>query len=75
MGRIMSSGCARNDQITQDKVECDPVVPGTPTRRDMTHPHDTSNDAFIIYLQKIKNKGSFNDKFRLKRRLLCTVGS
>ena len=34
MGRITSSGCARNDQITRDEVECDPVVSGAATRRD-----------------------------------------
>ena len=37
MGGIMSSGCARNYRITRDDVECDPVVPGTATRRDPTH--------------------------------------
>ena len=48
MGRITSSGCARNDRITRDfvssrvirsflEVSCDPVVPGAPTRRDPTH--------------------------------------
>ena len=37
MGRITSSGCARNDQITRDKVECDPVVPGAATRHEPTH--------------------------------------
>ena len=31
MGRITSSGCARNDRITRDEVECDPVVPGAAT--------------------------------------------
>ena len=28
MGRITSSGCARNDRITRDEVVYDPVVPG-----------------------------------------------
>ena len=37
MGRIMSSGCARNNQITPDKAECDLGVPGTATRSDATH--------------------------------------
>ena len=31
MGRITSSGCARNDE-----VECDPVVPGAAMRPDQT---------------------------------------
>ena len=34
MGRITSSGCARNDRITLDFVLCDPIVPGAATRRD-----------------------------------------
>ena len=34
MGRITSSGCARNDRITRDFVQCDTVVPGAATRRD-----------------------------------------
>ena len=37
MGKITSSGSARNDRITRDEVECDPVVPGAATRRDPTH--------------------------------------
>ena len=37
MGQITSSGSARNDQIIQDEVECDPVVPGAATRRDPNH--------------------------------------
>ena len=35
--RITPSGCARNDRITRDEVECDPVVAGAATRRDPTH--------------------------------------
>ena len=38
MGRITSSGCARNDRITRDEVECDPVVPGAPTRTKRPNP-------------------------------------
>ena len=34
MDRITSCGCAMNDRITRDEVECDPVVPGAATRRD-----------------------------------------
>ena len=36
MDRITSSGCARNDCITRDEVECDPVVPGAATRLGLT---------------------------------------
>ena len=37
MGQITLSGCARNDRITREEVEYDPVVPGAATRRDPTH--------------------------------------
>ena len=37
MGQITSCGCARNDRITLDFVSCDPIIPGTATRRDSTH--------------------------------------
>ena len=37
MGRITSCGGTRNDQITQEEVECDPVVPRAATIRDRTH--------------------------------------
>ena len=34
MGRITLSGCARNDRITRDEVEFDPVAPGAATHSD-----------------------------------------
>ena len=34
MGRITLSGCARNDRVTRDEVECDPVAPGAATHCD-----------------------------------------
>ena len=37
MCQITSSGCARNDRITKDEIECDPVVLSTATRRDPTY--------------------------------------
>ena len=37
MGGITSSGCARNDQITQGEVKCDLIVPGAAMRHDPTH--------------------------------------
>ena len=50
MGRITSSGCVRNDRITRDEVECDPVVPGAATRREPT-PSDqvTKVMMFLLY--------------------------
>ena len=37
MDRITSNGCARNDRITRDEVECNPVVPGTAQVLMMSH--------------------------------------
>ena len=57
MGRITSSGCARKDRITRDEVECDPVVPGAPTRRD-PNPSDqvTKVMMYLLYAYKNNNK-------------------
>ena len=37
MGRIIASGCARKDRITQDVVVCDQAATFPPTRRDLTN--------------------------------------
>ena len=49
MGQITSSGCARNDRITQDEDECDPVVPGAATRRDPTNQMKYLKNEVLLY--------------------------
>ena len=53
MGRLTSRGCARNDRITFDFISCDPVVPGTATRRDSTHPSDQVTKVMMCMYARI----------------------
>ena len=55
MGQITSSVCDRNNCITRDEVECDPVVPGAPMRRDLTH-WDKVTKVMMYLLYTNKNK-------------------
>ena len=50
MGRITSSGCTRNDRITRDEVECDPVVPRAAKRSDPTHQIDPSDQVTKVMM-------------------------
>ena len=66
MGQITSSGCARNNQILGDKVNCSLAIAGAPMRLD----HELSDQVttvmmYLLFYLKIiiNNKGSFNDKF------------
>ena len=62
MGQITLSGCARNDWITRDEVECDAVVPGAATRRDPST-SDQVTKVMMFLLHKNSNKNfSFSDK-------------
>ena len=59
MGKIMLSGCAMNDRITQDAVECDLFAPGATKTHCIVYSLDLVwiNDVYLIYLQKKQKQG------------------
>ena len=70
MGQITSSGCARKDWVTQDKVECDPDISYTATRIDLIV---FMNNSAEQHLSRVVRKPAFCIYAKTKKQISFAV--